>query len=196
MANVLNKKFRQTEPCGERSRIISEIPEGWELRELGALGQVITGKTPLTKDVDNFGEGYPFITPRDMFGQKYVRATERHITEKGKDAVKNCLLPANSVCVSCIGSDMGKVVITDRPSVTNQQLNSLICEKADPPFVYYGIINIADRLRDAAFHSTAVPILNKSAFSRFEILIPPSVGQIEGPYETKLNFIFVDQGRM
>lgn len=151
---------------------IGEIPEGWEWRELGTLGQVITGKTPPTSDTDNFGSGYPFITPRDMVGQKYVRTTERYITKKGKDAVKNCLLPASSVCVSCIGSDMGKVIMTDRLCITNQQLNSLVCEHAEPNFVYYGIVNIASELRDAAFHSTAVPILNKSSFSRFEILVP------------------------
>jgi type I restriction enzyme, S subunit len=181
-------KFKQTETCGERThstefilseveglrvrRTIAEIPEAWELRELGSIGQVITGKTPPTKDADNFGDGYPFITPRDMMGQKYVRITERYVTEKGKDIVKGCLLPADSVCVSCIGSDMGKVIMTDRPSITNQQLNSLVCEQVEPHFVYYGIINIVNKLRDAAFHSTAVPILNKSAFSRFEIPIP------------------------
>lgn len=176
----MKNKFKQTETCGERSRkkgegrsrTIGEIPEGWELRALGSLGRVVTGKTPPTKDVDNFGERYPFITPRDMIGQKYIRITERYVTEKGKDVVKGCLLPIDSVCVSCIGSDMGKVVMTDRPSITNQQLNSLVCEQAEPHFVYYGIINITDKLRDAAFHSTAVPILNKSAFSRFEIPIP------------------------
>ena len=157
-------KFKQTE--------IGEIPMGWELRELGSLGQVITGKTPPTINADNFGDGYPFITPRDMIGEKYVRSTERYVTEKGKGFVKNCFLPAESVCVSCIGSDMGKVIMTDRPSITNQQLNSLVCDQAEPQFVYYGVINIADELRNEAFHSTAVPILNKSAFSRFEILIP------------------------
>ncbi len=161
----MNKtEFKQTE--------IGEIPKGWDLRELGSLGHVVTGKTPPTKDADNFGEGYPFITPRDMTGQKYVRITERFLSEKGKGVVKNCLLSANSVCVSCIGSDMGKVVMTDRPSITNQQLNSIVCEHVDPHFVYYGILNIANRLRDTAFHSTAVPILNKSAFSRFQISIP------------------------
>jgi type I restriction enzyme S subunit len=149
-----------------------KIPDGWEWRELGSLGLVITGKTPSTRNADSFGKGYPFITPRDMVGQKYIRTTERHITEKGKNTVKNCLLPADSVCVSCIGSDMGKVVMTDRPCITNQQLNSLVCEQTEPHFVYYGIINIASKLRDAAFHSTAVPILNKSAFSRFEIPLP------------------------
>lgn len=154
-----------------------EFPEGWENRTLGSLGKVITGKTPPTVDADNFGVGYPFITPRDMDGQKYVRSTERYLTNKGKDIVKNCLLPSDSVCVSCIGSDMGKVVMTDRPSITNQQLNSLVCEEADPQFVYYAVANISDALRNAAFHSTAVPILNKSQFASFKILIPKDIAE-------------------
>lgn len=154
-----------------------EIPDEWGFRELGSLGKVVTGKTPPTKDADNFGEGYPFITPRDMIGQKYIRGTERYLTEKGKDTVKNCLLPSDAVCVSCIGSDMGKVIMTDRPSITNQQLNSLVCEHAEPQFAYYGIVNIAKNLRDVAFHSTAVPILNKSAFSRFQIFMPKEIAE-------------------
>ncbi len=126
----MNKaKCKQTEVYGGRnsgqgegrSRTIGEIPEGWELRELGSLGQVVTGKTPPTKDSNNFGLGYPFITPRDMHGQKYLLSTERSLTEKGKGVVRNCLLSVDSVCVSCIGSDMGKVVMTDRQSITNQQ---------------------------------------------------------------------------
>ena len=98
----------------------------WEKVKLSDLGDIITGKTPPTKDADNYGGDIPFITPVDMYGQRNVFCTERYITEKGKDTVKNCFLPPNSVCVSCIGSDMGKAVITTKPSITNQQINSVV----------------------------------------------------------------------
>lgn len=147
--------------------------EGWKTFKLGELGRVVTGKTPQTQDAKNFGEEYPFITPRDMAGQKKIGKTERYLSEQGKLTVKNCLLPPRAVCVSCIGSDMGKVVMTTQDSVTNQQLNSIICSASfDPNFVYYSIIKISDALRNAAHHSTAVPILNKTAFSDFEIDVP------------------------
>ncbi len=84
----------------------------------------------------------------------------------------------NSVCVSCIGSDMGKVVMTTQNSVTNQQLNSIICgDFFDPNFVYYALINISGELKNVGHHSTAVPILNKTDFSNFEIIAPDIVTQ-------------------
>ena len=145
----------------------------WKTLKIGELGRVVTGKTPPTQDDKNFGGEYPFITPRDMVSQKKIGKTERYLSEQGKLAVKNCLLPPGAVCVSCIGSDMGKVVMTTQDSVTNQQLNSIICSASfDPNFVYYSIIKISDELRNAAHHSTAVPILNKTAFSEFEIDVP------------------------
>jgi type I restriction enzyme S subunit len=159
-----NHKFKETE--------IGLIPEDWEVKELSSLGQIITGKTPSTKEKENFGTDYPFITPRDMKGQKFISKTERYLSEKGKTILKNCLLPNKTVCVSCIGSNMGKVVLNEKPSITNQQLNSIVTEEINPEFVYYALLNITKRLKDLAFHSTAVPILNKKHFSMTKIALP------------------------
>ena len=80
--------------------------EGWKSYKIEELGRIVTGKTPSTQSPENFGDKYPFITPRDMSGQKKIGKTERYLSEEGKNTVKNCLLPANSICVSCIGSDI------------------------------------------------------------------------------------------
>lgn len=55
----------------------------WRTIKIGELGRVVTGKTPPTQDVRNFGDKYPFITPRDMSSQKKIRYTERYLSEKG-----------------------------------------------------------------------------------------------------------------
>ena len=88
--------------------------------------------------------------------------------------VKNCLLPQNSVCVSCIGSDLGKVVITTEPTVTNQQINSIIVDqgKFDVSFVYYAMSILGKQLNYISKTSTAVPIVNKTAFSSYSIFCP------------------------
>lgn len=146
----------------------------WKTVKLGELGRIVTGKTPPTIDQDNFGNEYPFITPKDMNGLKFIRQTERYLSEKGKNFVKNCVIPAKSICVSCIGSDLGKVVMTKTESVTNQQLNSIICkEKIDRNFVYYSLVNISPQFKNIGHNSTAVPIINKTDFSNFEIDLPP-----------------------
>lgn len=150
---------------------IRPIPFDWEVRTIGQLGRIITGKTPRTKNKDNFGYEYPFITPRDMKGQKHVFETERYLSNKGKDTVRNCVIPERSVCVSCIGSDMGKVVMATRDSMTNQQINSVI-PNFPADFVYYAILNISPHLRNLGKQSTAVPILNKTQFSSVEVTVP------------------------
>ena len=145
----------------------------WKKVKLGEIGKIITGKTPPTKDKDNYGGNIPFITPVDMVGNRNVFITERYLTEKGKNIVKNCLLPANTICVSCIGSDMGKAVITTQPSITNQQINSIIVDDAhDFRFVFYLMLTQTDVIKSLGKNSTAVPILNKSKFCNIEVSLP------------------------
>ena len=110
---------------------------------------------------------------------KYVSKTAKTLTEKGLKEVKNSLLPADSVCVSCIGSDLGKVVISCQPIVTNQQINSIIVEqsKYDVSFVYYSMLILGRQLNFISKTSTAVPIVNKSSFSSYTIKCPPLTEQ-------------------
>lgn len=109
----------------------------WEKVKISELGKIITGKTPSTKEEKNFGGSIPFLTPSDNMDVRYVEATARTLSDEGVNNVKNSLLPSNSICVSCIGSQLGKVVITTEETVTNQQINSIVPnEKTDFLFLY------------------------------------------------------------
>ena len=120
----------------------------WESVKVGELGRIVTGKTPKTSASDNFGGDIPFLTPSDDMSKKYVSETKRTLSSKGVQEVKNCLLPEKAVCVSCIGSDLGKAIITTRPTVTNQQISSIIVDETrfDPDFVYYSMIILGRKL--------------------------------------------------
>lgn len=146
----------------------------WSKVKVGDLGRIVTGKTPKTAKAENYGGTIPFLTPSDDMEVKYVYKTGKTITEIGLAEVKNALLPVNSVCVSCIGSDLGKVVITTTPTVTNQQINSIIVdtERFDVSFVYYAMLILGKKLNFISKTSTAVPIVNKSSFSNYEIDCP------------------------
>ena len=148
--------------------------EKWSLVKVCDLGQVITGKTPKTSIQENYGGNIPFLTPSDDMSVKYVLFTKKTLTDRGMTEVKNALLPKNSVCVSCIGYDLGKVVITSETTVTNQQINSIIVDKErfDVHFVYYAMLILGKELNFIGKTSTAVPIVNKSSFSSYEIMCP------------------------
>ena len=153
---------------GERNNM-----EEWKEIKISDIGHVVTGKTPRTSIKENYGGYIPFLTPSDDLSNKFAPITNKALTDKGLMEVRNCLLPKNSICVSCIGSDLGKVVMLKKPTVTNQQFNSIIPnENYSPDFVYYLMIIVGKRLNFLSKTSTAVPIINKSTFSNFEVEVP------------------------
>lgn len=133
------------------------------------FGEVITGKTPSSKYPEDFGTETPFITPSDSFNQKHISSTNRYLSSEGVSKLKNKVLPANSVMVTCIGSAMGKVAMTNFPSITNQQINSIKVNKNfDANYVYYCLKNNYQLLRNSAKGSTALPLLNKTEFEKLK----------------------------
>ena len=145
----------------------------WKIYKISDIGRIVTGKTPKTSIQENYGGDVPFLTPSDDLTGKYSPKTSKTLTQVGLSEVKNCLLPANSICVSCIGSDLGKVVKVTQPTVTNQQFNSIIpnCD-FDADFVYYLMTIVGKQLNYLSKTSTAVPIINKTQFSNFEVRVP------------------------
>lgn len=147
----------------------------WKKIKVADIGQIITGKTPKTSNQFYYGGNIPFLTPSDDMSVKFIRNTKKHITEEGRLSVINATIPENSVCVSCIGSNLGKTVITTEKTVTNQQINSIIVneEKYDVDYVYYAMLVLGKTLNFHSKTSTAIPIINKSEFSQYEMLFPP-----------------------
>lgn len=133
------------------------------------LGEVVTGKTPLTKTKEYWGGNIPFVTPADLQISKRVNDTVRKITKEGKESVKSAVLPRNSICVSCIGN-IGYVSMTTKKSVTNQQINSIICsDNFDSNYVYYLMKNYESKFKNLENQSTTVSILNKTSFKNLDV---------------------------
>jgi len=55
-------------PGHEKTKIEDGVPEGCKLTRVKRMGQVITGKTPSTAIVENYGEDIPFVKIPDMHG--------------------------------------------------------------------------------------------------------------------------------
>ena len=144
----------------------------WKEVSLSELGKTITGKTPSSQYPEDFGDEVPFITPSDSFEKKYISKSERFLSRSGSERLKDKIISSDSIMVTCIGSAMGKVAKNSLPSVTNQQINSIIVnEKFDSDYIYYLFKNNYAVFRNAASGSTAIPILNKTDFDnlRFKV---------------------------
>ena len=139
------------------------------------LGTIVTGKTPSTKNENYWGNEIPFVTPKDIQSSKHIFNTERYLTTSGANSVKGCILPPKSICVSCIGN-IGYTSMTIGRAVSNQQINSIIVNNEhDIDFVYYLMKSLWSYFKNYEGQSTTVSILNKSQFSKIEILIPDNV---------------------
>jgi type I restriction enzyme S subunit len=149
--------------------------EFWPAVRIGDLGKVFTGRTPPTEKRIFFGQDFPFITPGDMHQGKYARQTQRYLSTEGAALLNRILLPADSVCVSCIGWQMGEAIMTDRPSFSNQQINTIVPNGAvDPSFLYYSLRPRKQELLSlGAATGVRTPIMNKSAFCDLKVTLPP-----------------------
>ena len=153
---------------------LGEIPEGWEIKRIRDLGKVLTGKTPPKKIENAYSDaGVPFVTPTDIDDSMFVTNTNRFLTEDGEASVKKTRIKAGTICVTCIGSQMGKAIISPKEAFTNQQINSILPN--ENYYRNYLLLNLRNR-RDEIFligsSGSTMPIINKSTFEKLEVLIP------------------------
>lgn len=158
--------FVDFEPFG------GKMPEGWKVGVISDFGNVICGKTPSTKIKDYYGDEIPFITIPDMHNSVYACYTERYLSVKGAQSQESKNLPPNSICVSCIAIP-GLVVLTDRISQTNQQINSIVPnENVSLYYIYLTLKNLSETIKMLGSSGSTTSNLNKEQFSKIQITIP------------------------
>jgi len=164
----------------------------WHQVRIADLGRVVTGRTPPGNDPAYYGGDVPFLTPSDMLGHQRVQNTARSLSPYGVQQLGRCLIP-RGVAVSCIGWQMGKSIFIDRPTITNQQINSIIIndEIVDPLFVYYSLLGRRAELFNLGAGGSRTPILNKGDFERLPFLLPPlpeqrAIAHILGTLDDKI----------
>lgn len=150
------------------------IPEGWEDNLLNSFGIIVTGKTPSSENPEHFGDFMPFITPGDFKNyHKFITRVERALSKDGSSSLKTKILKKGSIIVTCIGSDMGKVVIANEECITNQQMNSIIVKNHFySDYLYYSLSIIKEELKGIALGGSTMPMLSKSEFEIIKILKP------------------------
>jgi type I restriction enzyme, S subunit len=153
---------------------MGEIPKGWKVKSIKDWGKVITGKTPSCESPEHFGNEVSFVTPTDFknYG-KFVLDSERSLSIRGSEMLKNKLLNPNSLIITCIGSDMGKVVICREQCITNQQINSITFENDFYiDFLFYYLKSISNELKGFAIGGSTMPMINKTDFELINTLKP------------------------
>ena len=149
---------------------IFKTKKGWKRVTVNELGKIVTGNTPKTARKENYGNDYVWVSPRDIFGQKYISESTKMLSTEGFAQTRK--LPAGSILVVCIGSTIGKVGIAAKELSTNQQINSIVVNKENNnEFIYYTLLFNKARILEKV-STQAVPIINKNTFSDVSIAVP------------------------
>lgn len=145
-----------------------------EYKQVCELGEIITGKTPSTANVSLWNGNIPFITPTDIKGYDvfYQDVTERTVSSYGALKQKKTILPPNAVCVSSIAT-IGKMCLTSCVSITNQQINSIVVNKAnDYRYVLYLLrYNLPYLQLVGGGSGSGTPIISKNKLAKFKFLV-------------------------
>ena len=150
----------------------SGLPVGWRKGKISEFGQVITGKTPSTKNDSFYNGKIPFVKTPDMHGMPYVVYTNDTLTEAGAESQNNKFLPKNSVMVSCIGT-AGVVSLTSESCQTNQQINSVKFEEDYKSFYFFCFAKGLKTLLEGLGSNGATMVnVNKGKFENIEIIMP------------------------
>lgn len=151
------------------------LPAGWRMDTLSSFGKVITGKTPSSDNPEDFGDKITFVTPGDFNKyRKFAIGSDRMLSDSGRERLKGKILPKGSVIVTCIGSDMGKVVLASEECITNQQMNSIVVNHDEySDYLFYALSLKSKELKSMALGSSTMPLLNKSEFEKIKCVVPP-----------------------
>ena len=152
------------------------MKQGWEIKKIGEVCEVIGGSTPKTSD-DTFWDGdYYWISPAELDGSKYVYSTTRTITDAGVRSAHLQILPIGTVLLSS-RAPIGKVAITKVPMYCNQGFKNLVCGKdLINDYVYWFLKHNTDYLNSLGTGATFKEI-SKKVVEQIPIPVPPIAEQ-------------------
>ena len=180
-----NDEPAEEESCGKKSEkieAVSEneklfpIPPNWMWWRLGTIGIGSTGKTPPTKNPENYGGQIPFIGPGQITPTGNLLPPEKFLSEVG---IENSVeaLPGDVLMV-CIGGSIGKSAICRERLSFNQQINSVRPISLTTEFTYIAFRSFyfQEQVAKRATGS-ATPIINRGKWEEIPIPVPPLAEQ-------------------
>ncbi|PSF08957.1 restriction endonuclease subunit S [Marinobacter halophilus] len=161
-------------PSAMQDSELEEIPEGWNVSQIGDEVTVVGGGTPSTKNRD-FWEGgkIHWTTPKDLSGlnDKVLIDTERKITSAGLTKISSGLLPVDTVLMSS-RAPVGYLALAKTPVAVNQGYIAMKCDKSlSPEFVLQWCVSRMNEIEGRASGTTFAEISKKS-FKVIPVAVP------------------------
>lgn len=148
------------------------MKQGWEIKKLVDVCDIVGGSTPKTGELSYWNGEHYWVTPAELDGTKYISSTSRTITDEGVKSAHLQLLPSGTVLLSS-RAPIGKVAITTVPMYCNQGFKNLICsESLCNEYAYWFLYHNTKYLNSLGAGATFKEI-SKRVVEQISILVPP-----------------------
>ncbi len=150
------------------------MKEGWELKKLGEVADILNGGTPKTKVEEFWNGNINWITPKDLgkLESIYVSETPRRITELGLQKSSAKLFKENSIILST-RAPIGHLAINKAPMSTNQGCRGIVpYHDLEVHYLFY-YLKLNVKLLNDLGTGTTFKELSTKALGSVQIPIPP-----------------------
>ena len=153
---------------------MGEIPEGWEIKNLGQVVEVFGGATPSTK-MPEYWEGGTncWATPKDLslLSSPTLLDTERKVTEAGLNKISSGLLPSGTLLLSS-RAPIGYLAISEVPVAINQGFIAM--PPRDAPSNWYMMLWCRASHEEIISHANGSTFLeiSKANFRNITMVLP------------------------
>lgn len=140
---------------------------------ISEIGDIISGATPKTNVLTNFGGEIPWVTPADLSGytEKYISHGARNLTQQGYDSCSTHLIPAGTVLLSS-RAPIGYVAIAKNEICTNQGFKSIVPKAfVNSEFLYYQLKSLKNTLQNLG-SGTTFKELSAKKLATVQVVIP------------------------
>lgn len=140
---------------------------------ISEIGDIISGATPKTNVLTNFGGEIPWLTPADLSGytEKYISHGARNLTQQGYDSCSTHLMPAGTVLLSS-RAPIGYVAIAKNEICTNQGFKSIVPKAfVNSEFLYYQLKSLKNTLQNLG-SGTTFKELSAKKLATVQVVIP------------------------
>ncbi len=155
---------------------LGEIPEGWEVENLGQVVEVFGGATPSTKRPEYWEGGiHCWATPKDLsnIASPVLLDTERKITDAALNKISSGLLPSGTLLLSS-RAPIGYLAISEVPVAINQGFIAM--PPRDAPSNWYMMLWCKASHEEIISHANGSTFLeiSKANFRKIPMALPDS----------------------
>jgi type I restriction enzyme S subunit len=160
---------------GYKQTKVGIIPEDWEVKKLGNLTNIATGKTPLRSNMQFWENGTIHWATTTEVNETYIVSTNEKITHQAIEELKLKILPINTILLAMYGQGKtrGKVALLKIESTINQAFAAIKPNKNySTNFVFNFLDSMYEKIRDLS-HGSNQDNLNLDIIKALHIPIPP-----------------------